>query len=405
MEQPCSCCRCTCCGFAASHLTGLSFANNLLSSSITAGAMPVVHLSPKARGSRRRGMRHALFSVANRRFSTWLRKPWASPFSSVKVPVFVGIGVVGLMQARAIWKRNRDEEQPAGAPVAQRTAELVTKLPTRSLSRVWGFMNEITLPTPLRSPILGLYAWVFGCNLQEAENPNLADYPNLQSFFTRKLRRGIRPLAQSMLVSPADCRVLHFGPIEPTGMVEQVKGVTYSANVLIGQELPTPKPGNRLFHCILYLAPGDYHHYHAPARFSANSIKHFPGELLSVAPAVARMIRGLFNYNERVVLNGMWDYGQFHYCAVGAYNVGSMTLECKPDLVTNTSDAYEAGQVNEYPADVVLQKGETVGGFRLGSTIILVFEAPESFQFTVSPGQKLICGQALGDAPPSQTGC
>lgn len=269
--------------------------------------------------------------------------------------------------------------------------QLITSVPTRALSRAWGAANEIELPVWLRRPLLGAYASAFHCNLEEAADSDLSHYPHLQAFFGRQLRAGVRPLGEADMVSPADCRVLHFGPVE-RDRIEQVKGVTYSLEHLLGARLQ-PSADKQLFQIVLYLAPGDYHNFHSPTDWDAAQLRHYPGHLLSVSPAAARKIKGLFAINERVVLEGRWKHGAFAFVAVGAYNVGSIFMTCAPDLATNATTAQQL----ELPLGRVrLGKGEQVGGFRLGSTVVLVFEAPPTFSFTVRPGEKLKYGQSLG---------
>lgn len=97
-------------------------------------------------------------------------------------------------------------------------------LPLRSLSRLWGFVNEINLHPRLRSPLLGLYANAFGCNMEEAEEERLENYPNLGALFRRALKEGTRPVDENaMIVSPADGHVIWFGEVSPTGDLEQVR--------------------------------------------------------------------------------------------------------------------------------------------------------------------------------------
>lgn len=145
--------------------------------------------------------------------------------------------------------------------------------------------------------------------------------------------------------------------------MEQVKGVTYSLRGFIGGDLGVTDgpadPTRHLYHIILYLAPGDYHRFHAPADVAIHERRYFPGtytytprasyflsaiidlcmlcvgDLLSVSPAVARLVKGLFNYNERVVLLGEWAHGMLAYAAVGAYNVGSVVIRGDDELKTN----------------------------------------------------------------------
>lgn len=83
---------------------------------------------------------------------------------------------------------------------------------------------------------------------------------------------------------------------------------------------------NCLHHCVIYLAPGDYHRFHSPTDWTVFARRHFPGELFSVNPSVARWLEGLFNFNERVVYYGEWEHGFFSMTAVGATNVGSIRV-------------------------------------------------------------------------------
>ena len=142
------------------------------------------------------------------------------------------------------------------------------------------------------------------------------------------------------------------------GYVEQVKGVDYLLEAFLGKQnwptnqlndtmsslndtkidnpaeyhamyeksiLKNPKE-NCLYHCVIYLAPGDYHRFHSPTDWEIFYRRHFPGELFSVNPCVAKWLKGLFNLNERVVYYGEWKYGFFSMTAVGATNVGSIKV-------------------------------------------------------------------------------
>jgi phosphatidylserine decarboxylase len=130
--------------------------------------------------------------------------------------------------------------------------------------------------------------------------------------------------------------------------VEQVKGVNYSLKAFLGEKTWSSSlvaasadddddvkyesslkqnPDNELYHCIIYLAPGDYHRFHSPSDWEVFYRRHFPGELFSVNPCVARWLQGLFNLNERAVYYGDWKHGFFSMAAVGATNVGSISVE------------------------------------------------------------------------------
>ena len=115
-------------------------------------------------------------------------------------------------------------------------------------------------------------------------------------------------------------------------------GITYSLDAFLGcgqhsldpnekyHHIPYDSEKNQLYHCVLYLAPGDYHRFHSPTHWDIEKLKHFSGQLFSVSPGMVRMIQGLFVLNERIIMLGQWKHGFFSMSAVGATNVGSIEL-------------------------------------------------------------------------------
>ncbi|RXM95688.1 Phosphatidylserine decarboxylase proenzyme [Acipenser ruthenus] len=111
---------------------------------------------------------------------------------------------------------------------------LYKSIPTRLLSRAWGRLNQVELPTWLRKPVYSLYIWTFGVNMKEAAVEELHHYRNLSEFFRRKLKPQARPVCDShCVISPSDGKILHFGRVKNCE-VEQVKGVTYSLETFLG---------------------------------------------------------------------------------------------------------------------------------------------------------------------------
>ncbi|XP_043095330.1 phosphatidylserine decarboxylase proenzyme, mitochondrial isoform X2 [Puntigrus tetrazona] len=335
-----------------------------------------------------------------------------------------GGGCVGYDQ----YGRYKDRQlEKLGIEVPPRLANEVQvtiykSIPTRLLSRAWGRLNQVDLPTWLRKPIFRLYIWTFGVNMKEAAIEDLQHYRNLGEFFRRKLKPQVRPVCDShCVISPADGKILHFGRVKNCE-VEQVKGVTYSLETFLGprnwaenlsanrneddpgtyQDALVTKEGNELFHCVVYLAPGDYHCFHSPTDWRVAHRRHFPGSLMSVNPGVARWIKELFCHNERVVLSGEWTHGFFSLTAVGATNVGSIRIYFDKELRTN-NPRYNKGTYNDFSyvtnnnrEGVSMRKGEHLGEFNLGSTIVLLFEAPRDFTFNLKAGQKIRFGEPLG---------
>lgn len=355
------------------------------------------------------------------------------------------IGICGYAAYELYSGRDIHEEDATPIAAASWKAFLMKMMPLRAMSRFWGHINsEYSLPLIMRVPLYSLWTVVFRCDLSEMKTESLLEFRNLDEFFTRELKDGVRPLAPSCLVSPADGRILHLGKVDVRS-IEQVKGVTYSLDAFLGYgnfaidendasihlPLHTDKQ-HQLYHCVIYLAPGDYHRFHSPANWVVEKIKHFMGQLLSVSPSMVSAIADLFVLNERIALVGRWTHGFFSMTAVGATNVGSIQLAfdqffrtnhhlesdsgdfSEKCLKTNTSrsnkpihtDQHAGQHGHRIESNLITEtsspgylamKGEQLGRFHLGSTIVLVFEAPDNFEFAVKSGQKVKYGQKLGD--------
>uniref|UniRef100_A0A1I8NB19 Phosphatidylserine decarboxylase proenzyme, mitochondrial n=1 Tax=Musca domestica TaxID=7370 RepID=A0A1I8NB19_MUSDO len=327
----------------------------------------------------------------------------------------VGICVFGAIEWQ-LHKQNTVKEQiPHTASEFQ--SKIYCSLPLRLLSRAWGWLAACHIPENFRPYIYGWYSNAFNVNIEEAKYPDYKHYKSLSEFFTRPLRDGVRPIDEKApLVSPADGKILHFGTASKS-LIEQVKGVNYSIQDFLGPAswvdnktvaegedyadvIKHKRDGSTsLYQCVIYLAPGDYHRFHSPTEWQAVLRRHFTGELLSVSPKIATWLPGLFCLNERALYLGQWKHGFFSYTAVGATNVGSMEFVMDKQLKTNrwvgwkNQRGYEELALQE---NTKLSKGELVGLFNMGSTIVLLFEAPTNFKFNIEAGQKIQVGQPLG---------
>jgi phosphatidylserine decarboxylase len=188
-------------------------------------------------------------------------------------------------------------------------------------------------------------------------------------------------------------------PMDEYGSVvlEQVKGVSYKLEDFIGARPAgfAAKAGRQLNTVVLYLSPGDYHHFHSATECSFVERRHFAGALLPVKPSVAHNVAGLYCINERVVLNGSWAQGFFSYVAVGALNVGSIEIDCDPELRTNVVSKQSGCFQRAFEPAVCAVRAEKVGLFNLGSTVVLVFESGDDFAFDVQAGDVVRVGQPL----------
>lgn len=261
--------------------------------------------------------------------------------------------------------------------------------PFSAMSSLAGWAGNLKIESiQLRKLLFGLYSKVYGCNLEEADKP-LEAYKSFGEFFARPLKRGARVIEKvNGLVNACDGKLLHCGEIEgnlENGIYpEQVKGSLYPLKDLIGEDSIskiTRKPGTSFFYCTIYLAPGDYHRFHAPTKIRVDSVKEFSGEVLSVAPFMMKAVPKLLCMNERVAINGRWKYGFISYVPVGAANVGSIVIN--PDVKESN----------------MIQSGSEIGHFELGSTVVMIFEAPIGSKWEIEPGQSIKLGQPLLTVP------
>ena len=297
-------------------------------------------------------------------------------------------------------------------------AYIYLSLPLRFFSRLFGRFMNLKLNSLTRSFVLNGFCFLTGANVNEALVTDFNQYKSLGAFFRRPIKSELRPIDPSSdVVSPSDGRILIYGSVND-GKVEQVKGVTYSLQSFLGplksetveileftkisekifqKSLMRDPVNNNLYQCVVYLAPKDYHGFHSPVDWTIKRRRHFPGELLSVNPRIASWIKNLFVLNERVVLSGEWKYGFFSMSAVGATNVGSIKIYGDALLHTNQikfkSGTYH--DLNFYNEEIKIKKGDPVGEFNLGSTIVLLFEAPKNFSFDLQKDQKVKYGESL----------
>lgn len=201
-------------------------------------------------------------------------------------------------------------------------------------------------------------------------------FSSLQQFFCRSLRPEARPVAADVgvLVSPVDATVGACGPIRHD-LLLQAKGDTYRLAALLGDATLAPGFHGGVY-CTLYLAPSDYHRVHAPLAGRVDAARHLRGTRWPVNPSAVRRIPALFTSNERVVVQmDTPEAGRLALVLVGACLVGGIRLVGTPPFV--------------------LQRGEELGRFEFGSTVIVV--APESagLEMAVSTGARLLMGEVL----------
>ena len=217
----------------------------------------------------------------------------------------------------------------------------------------------------------------YNVNMAEAVHADPAHYKSFNEFFTRPLKDGVRPLAHSTWVCPVDGAISQCGAIE-RDQIFQAKGHQYSTRALVGGDAALAEQFQNGQFATLYLSPRDYHRIHMPVAGKLLRMVHVPGDLFSVNPTTARGVPGLFARNERVVCEFETEHGPMVLVLVGATIVGSMATVWHGQV-----NPPRPGTVREWhyeSQDVRLQKGEEMGRFLLGSTVVMLFPQ-NSIQF------------------------
>ena len=233
----------------------------------------------------------------------------------------------------------------------------------------------------------------YGVNMDEAAQPDPAAYASFNEFFTRALRPGVRPLAEAPLLCPVDGAISQFGPIEGD-QIFQAKGHRYRTTALVGGDAELAHRFEGGHFATIYLSPRDYHRIHMPCAGRLRRMIYVPGELFSVNPTTARGVPGLFARNERVVCVFDGPLGPFILTLVGATIVGSMATAWHG--VVNPPRTHDVRDWRYDDRSIELQRGEEMGRFLLGSTVVLLFPAgPLHFNPAWAPGGAVRMGQAM----------
>jgi phosphatidylserine decarboxylase len=238
----------------------------------------------------------------------------------------------------------------------------------------------------------------YGVDMSEAENPDTASYRSFNEFFTRSLKLGLRPPAAADFICPVDGAISQFGAIDDHHIL-QAKGHRFTTTELIGGDAALAAQFRHGSFANLYLSPKDYHRLHMPCDGKLTRMIYVPGALFSVNPATARGLPGLFARNERVVcVFESPEHGPFVMVLVGATIVGSMATVWHG--VVNPTRTNKVSEWSYTDQDIVLTKGEEMGRFLLGSTIVMLFRQDTiAFNRNWAPERSVRLGEMMGNRP------
>ncbi|MFY3773691.1 archaetidylserine decarboxylase [Marinobacter salsuginis] len=268
--------------------------------------------------------------------------------------------------------------------------------PQLGVSNLAGRLADSDSSPALKNRVIKWFIGRYGVDMSEAAETDPEAYPTFNAFFTRALKPGIRPLAdgEKTLVSPVDGAISQLGQV--TGdRVFQAKGQSFSLSELLGGEEATTAPFTNGEFSTIYLSPKDYHRIHMPMAGTLRQMIHVPGKLFSVNPVTAENVPNLFARNERVVCIFDTDSGPMAMVLVGAMIVGSVETRWAGVVVPGsrqvTSTRYEGEQA------ISFEKGEEMGRFRLGSTVIMVMpKGAVTWNSDQVAGKTVRMGEAFG---------
>ena len=238
----------------------------------------------------------------------------------------------------------------------------------------------------LTTSVIRWFVGRYNVNMAEAANPDIASYKSFNEFFTRPLKDGARPQADAAFISPVDGAISQFGPIE-RDQIFQAKGHSYSTTALVGGDRKLAEQFENGSFATLYLSG------------KLTRMIYVPGELFSVNPTTARGVPGLFARNERVVCVFESEFGPFVLTLVGATIVGSMATVWQGQI-----NPPRPGVVREWRYDgdtaVNLKKGQEMGRFLLGSTVVMLFPKNTlAFNPDWVPTGAIRMGEMMGNQP------
>jgi phosphatidylserine decarboxylase len=241
---------------------------------------------------------------------------------------------------------------------------------------------------------------LYKVNMDEARQTDINHYASFNQFFTRELKHDARPIAAAAdaIACPADGAVSQAGLIT-NGQIFQAKGKSFSAVDLLGGDEERAKPFSNGSFTTIYLSPKDYHRLHMPLKGALKEMVHIPGRLFSVNAATANSVPALFARNERVACIFDTEAGPMALILVGAIFVSSVETVWHGVVTPPTLSSVRNWQ---YPENAqVLEKGEEMGRFNMGSTIIVLFGQDKAeWESDLTAEKSVRLGEKIGNISP-----
>ena len=244
--------------------------------------------------------------------------------------------------------------------------------PSRFISNFVVKIARTSFPKPIQCFINKLYVKIYKIDMSEFTPEDPCEYTTLNDLFIRHKKYIEFYEDEDIVVSPSDSEVIADGEIE-NNQVYQIKGKKYSLKELIPYYESELDGG---YFINLYLSPSDYHRFHVPIDMEIVKATYIPGNLRPVKPSVLEK-ELVFPKNKRVILKCKDSKNRyFYFVAVGAMIVGKIVMNFDERL----SRDYEKIVTFEYNTPIKLKKGDELGRFEFGSSILLFF-TKEHFKY------------------------
>lgn len=246
-----------------------------------------------------------------------------------------------------------------------------------------------------KNSLIRFFIRLFDVDMHTAIRQKPEEFKHFNDFFTRELINDARPIADSTIVSPVDGFISQFGKIHDNQLI-QAKGHQYSLlDLLAGDKESAQHYADGEF-STLYLSPRNYHRIHMPIDGRLLKMTFVPGKLFAVNQHTSHVVKNLFARNERLIMHFDTELGPMALIMVGAIFVGSMETTWQGQITPDTDRSKRNWDYSKEGKQIALNKGEEIGRFNMGSTVILLFpEQSIQWQASLSQTQEIVMGQAL----------
>ncbi|RLA08469.1 MAG: phosphatidylserine decarboxylase [Gammaproteobacteria bacterium] len=242
--------------------------------------------------------------------------------------------------------------------------------------------------------IIKIYIKIYKVDMSIAKYQNISHYKTLNQFFTREIKKSARPIDNDnkSITSPVDGAISQFGVIN-NGTIIQAKNHNYQLSDLIANDSPEIKNFENGHFITIYLSPKDYHRIHMASDGIIQKMTHIPGKLFSVSAKTVNKTPNLFARNERLVClfknNDGFKFGQI---LVAAVNVSAIETTWAGLIKAQKNKQIKKTSYSKQPQ---IKKGDEMGRFNMGSTVILLFPEKIKFASNLKIGQDIQLGNKI----------